>query len=160
MAKYIEYKPAAPSREELLGRKLEDAPLEHAEALLKAYDLLETANRHGILDLLRGAISAEDKILGKVADYASTTEGINVVRNLLILGKLIGSIDPDILSQAAKDLTASVLQESKRRPKGFLTATQRLRRGDAQRGLSIALAALESIGKTARIRSRRQGEEK
>ena len=160
MAKYIEYKPSPPSREESLGRKLEEAPLKHGEALLKAYELLEMANQHGILDLLRGAINAEDKILEKVSEYASTTEGINVVRNLMILGKLVGSIDPDVLSQAAKDLTSSVLQESKRRPKGFLTATQRLRRGDAQRGLSIALAALESIGKTARIRSRRQGEEK
>jgi uncharacterized protein YjgD (DUF1641 family) len=160
MAKYIEYKPVAPTREEVLGRKLDAAPLEHAEALLKAYELLETANKHGILDLLRGAISAENTILEKVSEYASTAEGINVVRNLMILGRLIGSIDPEVLSHASKDLIASVLQESKRRPKGFLTATQRLRRGDAQRGLSIALAALESIGKTARVISRRQGEEK
>jgi len=160
MAKYIEYKPAAATREEVLRRKLEDAPLDHAEALLKAYALLDAANQHGILDLLRGLISAEDKILDKVAGYASTQDGINTLRNLLVLGKLMGSIDPDLFGQGAKDLTATILQESKRRPRGFLPAAQRLRKSDAQRGLSIIIAALESIGRTARVHARKFGEDK
>ena len=159
MAKQIEYKVPVRSREDALRQKLEDAPLEHAEALLKMYSLLETAEKHGILDLLRGAISAEDKIIDKVATYASSEEGINVVRNLLILGKLLGSIDPDWLTQGVKDLTDTMLQESKRRPKGFLTATQRLRRNDAQRGLQITIAALESIGRIARVRAKKLGVE-
>jgi uncharacterized protein YjgD (DUF1641 family) len=160
MAQPIEFKPAPASPAEAARRKLETAPAEHAEALLKAYALLDAAEKHGILDLLRGAISAEDKILEKVADYASTTQGINTLRNLLILGKFIGSLDPDWLGQGAKDLTDTLLLESTRRPRGFLPAAQRLRKSDAQRGLSIAIAALESIGRTARIRSKRLGEEK
>jgi uncharacterized protein YjgD (DUF1641 family) len=159
MAKPIEFKPAPPTRKETLGRKLADAPLDHAEALLKAYALLEAANNHGILDLLGGALGAEDKILDKVAGYASTTEGINTLRNLLILSRLIGSIDPDWFGQGARDLTDTLLKESEKRPRGFLPAAQRLRKRDAQRGLSIAIAALESIGRTARIRSTKLGEE-
>ena len=159
MAKQIEYKVPIRSREEGLRQKLAAAPFEHAEALLKAYALLEAAEKHGILDLLRGVISAEDTIIDKVATYASSEEGINVVRNLMIMSRLLGSIDPDWLSQGAKDLTSTLLQESKRRPRGFLTATQRLRRNDAQRGLSIAIAALESIGRTARVRAKRLGVE-
>jgi uncharacterized protein YjgD (DUF1641 family) len=159
MAKQIEYKVPTRSREEALREKLADAPLEHAESLLKAYALLEAADKHGILDLLRGAISAEDTIIDKVATYASSEEGINVVRNLLIMSRLLGSIDPDWLTQSLKDFTDTLLQESRRRPKGFLTATQRLRRNDAQRGLQITIAALESIGRIARIRAKKLGVE-
>ncbi len=160
MAKPIEFKPAPATSAEVARRKLETAPAEHAEALLKAYALLEAAEKHGILDLLRGAISAENAILTKVAEYASTPEGINALRNLLILGRFLGSIDPDWLSQGTKDLTDTLLQESTKRPRGFLPAATRLRNNDAQRGLSIAIGALESIGRTARIRSKKLGEEK
>jgi hypothetical protein len=40
-----------------------------------------------------------------------------------------------------------------------LTATQRLRRNDAQRGLQITIAALESIGRIARVRAKKLGVE-
>ena len=160
MAKFIDYKYKAPPPEEVLREKVAAAPLDHAKALLKVYELLDAAEKHGVLDLLRGAISAEDAILGKVAAYASAPEGVNTVRNLLVLGRLIGSIDPDVFAEGVKDLTTSVVQESKRRPRGFLTITRQLRKGDAVRGLSITLAALESIGRTGRQRARRLGEEK
>ena len=159
MAKQIEYKVPVHQREEALRRKLADAPLEHADAVLKAYELLEAAEKHGFLDLLRGAISAQGTIMEKMSDYLNTKEGINAIRNLMILLRLLGSLDPDWFSQGAKDLTATLLQDSKQRPRGFLNATQRLRKNDAQRGLSITIAALESIGRTARLRAKRLGVE-
>jgi len=157
VAQPIEFKPAPATPAELYRRRLEAAPFEHAEALLKVYALLETAEKHAILDILRGAISAEDTILDKVARYANTPEGINIMRNLMMLGKLLGSVDPDLLGEATKDLTASLVQESNKPPSGFLATSRRLFGRDALRGLAITIAALESVGKTARIKSEKLG---
>ena len=154
MAKQLDFKQVPPAPAEVLQRKLEAAPAQHAEALLKAYALLDVAERHGILDLLRGAISAEDKIIEKVAGYANTPEGINSMRNLMVLGKLLGSIDPDVLGGGAEELTESVVAESKRRPAGIFAITRRLFGGDALRGLAITVAALESVGRSARKQAR------
>ena len=55
MAKYLDFKYQAESPEKLLQKKLDAAPLAHAQALLKAYLLLDAAEKHGLLDLLRGA---------------------------------------------------------------------------------------------------------
>jgi uncharacterized protein YjgD (DUF1641 family) len=152
VAQPIEFKPTPMSAAEAAHRKLAAAPAEHAEALLKVYALLDTAEKHGILDILRGAISAEDTILDKVAGYANTPEGINTMRNLLVLGKLLGSVDPEFLGQASADLTASVVAEAKIPSAGIISITRRLLGGDALRGLAFTVAALESLGKTARIR--------
>ncbi|AXC09600.1 hypothetical protein ACPOL_0215 [Acidisarcina polymorpha] len=154
MAKQIEFKQVAAPPEEALRLKVETAPFEHGEALLKAYALLETANKHGILDLLRGAISAEDTILNKVAGYANTPEGINTMRNLLVLGKSLGTLNPDFLREASQDLAASVQDECKKQPAGLFATTRRMFSGDALRGLYILIAGLEALGRTARKREK------
>ncbi len=152
MAKYLEFKYSPEAPEDLLQKKLEAAPRDNAEALLKAYALLHAAEKHGLLDLLRGAIHAEDTILDKVAGYANTPEGINSIRNLLLLGKLLGTLDPELLGTGVQDLTASVVAESKQRPAGLFATLRRVFHPDALRGLALAITALESLGRTARSR--------
>ena len=112
MAQQIAFTQKRPDPRVLLAGKLQEAPLEHAEALLKAYDVLQVAHEHGLLDVLEGAISAEDKIIDKVAGYANTPEGIHILRNLLVAGRIVGSVDPDLLHESSKELTASIERES------------------------------------------------
>ncbi|MHB8392111.1 MAG: hypothetical protein ACYDBH_21465, partial [Acidobacteriaceae bacterium] len=69
------YTPQRNVHEELRA-KVENAPLQHAEALLAAYQLLQQAQDHGVLDTLRGAIGAGDAIVDKAAEYASSPEAI------------------------------------------------------------------------------------
>ena len=52
----LELPPRDP-RKELIAR-LEQAPVEHAEALLESYELLQELHEHRVLALLRGALSA------------------------------------------------------------------------------------------------------
>jgi len=156
MARYLDFKYKPESEEELLQKKLAAAPLEHAQALLKAYALLDAAEKHGLLDLLRGAIHAEDTILDTVAGYANTREGINTMRNLLVLGKLLGSLDADLLSQGVNGLAASVVAEAKKPPSGIFGILRRLFNGDVLRGVGLTLAALESLGRTMRGREGKQ----
>jgi uncharacterized protein YjgD (DUF1641 family) len=157
MAKYIEFKHTPTPPAEALAGKIEAAPYDHAEAVLKAFALLDIAEKRGILDILHGAIGAEDAIIDKVAGYANTPAGIHTMRNLLVLAKLFSSIDPDLLGEASKDLTASLVKETRKPRAGFFSTVARLFSGDTLRGLAIAMAALESVGRTARIQSGKLG---
>ncbi|HXB62919.1 MAG TPA: hypothetical protein VNU94_08745 [Acidobacteriaceae bacterium] len=48
------------AKKELLAR-LQKAPAEHAAALLDSWELLQALHDAGLLELLRGAVSARDK---------------------------------------------------------------------------------------------------
>jgi hypothetical protein len=62
------------AREELLDR-LEQAPGEHAEALLAIYDLLQGLHDRGVLDALNGALSSGDFIMETVVETAKYPGG-------------------------------------------------------------------------------------
>ncbi|MBV8631733.1 MAG: DUF1641 domain-containing protein, partial [Silvibacterium sp.] len=61
MARPIEltpkFSPAQGAREEL-KRRVDAAPVEHGEALLDAYELLQQLHESGTLDVLRGLLGA------------------------------------------------------------------------------------------------------
>jgi len=88
MANPIAFKPAPVDPKHELQRRITAAPVEHGEALLVAWDVLDTAHRQGILDTLHGLLGAKDTIAGKLSEYAKLPEGINGIRNLLALAKI------------------------------------------------------------------------
>ena len=55
-----------------LQSRLEQAPLEHAEAVLAAYEVLQELHNRGVLEIMRGALAASDEILEKVVDDAKS----------------------------------------------------------------------------------------
>ena len=61
--------PPRDPREEL-RKRLDQAPIAHAEALLDSYELLQQLRDHGIFELLRGALSASDKLIETAVDAA------------------------------------------------------------------------------------------
>jgi hypothetical protein len=76
--------PVRDPRQERRAR-VEAAPAEHAEAVLAAYDVLQALHDRGILDQLRGALGAGDKIVGRAVEAARAPEsrGIGAVSRLL-----------------------------------------------------------------------------
>ena len=98
MAKAVAFREFTPrnSRDDLIG-KLEQGPVEHAEAVLAAYDLLQRLHEKGLIDLLNGLLSAGDTVLDRVVDVISSKEMVTALRITLILGDLLSSIDPDKL---------------------------------------------------------------
>jgi hypothetical protein len=89
-------------REELRVR-LEHVPADHAEGILASYEVLQGLHDRGVLELLRGVLGGGDSVLEIVVEAAKTPEAIHGIRNLIIMLKLAGSIDPDQL-HAALDL--------------------------------------------------------
>src|ERR1017187_1887814 len=95
----LELPPRDPREE--LRKRLDEAPVEHAEALLDYYELLGKLHEHGVFELLRGALGASDKLIETAVDAAKSDEAIRAIRNAIILGKILGAINPDVLECVA-----------------------------------------------------------
>jgi uncharacterized protein YjgD (DUF1641 family) len=128
-------KPIDPKLE--LQRRLDAAPLQHAEALLVAYDLLEEAHNQGLLDLLHGAVGSKDAIMGKIAEYAKQPTSTTAIRNLLALGEILGSIDPELLAPTSPQ----------QKPPSLWQIFRTMRSEDGRRGLGRMTALLTALGR-------------
>ena len=94
-------RPTCDSRTELQAR-LEQAPAEHAAALLSCYEIIEGLHQRGALELIRGGLGSAEKVLEIVVDAAREPEMIRSLRNLLVIANLVGSIDPERLKVLTK----------------------------------------------------------
>jgi len=130
-----------------LQTRLQDAPLQHAEALLSGYDLLQRLHDRGVLDLLRGGLGSSDKVLSIVVDAAKTPEAINATRNLLILSKLVFAFEPDLLEDIARAVPNSLAQAREQKPLSLWQLFKKMCSGDTRRALSAMLGVVESFGK-------------
>ncbi len=112
MARPIRFEPLARDARVELRDKLDNAPLEHAEALLSAYEVLQGLQERGILDILKGALSAGDTLLETVVEVAKTPEAIRSVRNLLLLSQLLSNIEPELLGVIVRSIPEGLAQAS------------------------------------------------
>jgi uncharacterized protein YjgD (DUF1641 family) len=147
MAKPVEFIPIPSDAREELKRRVENAPVEHASAVLSAYELLEELHRSGTLDLLRGAAGSAGEIITHAAGMAATPESTRALRNLLLLGKLLGSIDPDILHRITEGLPAAITQSPQEKPPSLFQLLRRLSSLNSRRALAAAANILQSVGK-------------
>src|SRR6266481_6063068 len=92
---FREFKPVD-SREDLI-RRVEQAPAEHAEAILAAYDVLQKLHEKDILNLVSGLLSAGDTVVNHVVDVVSSKEMVTALRIGLIFSNMLNSIDADAL---------------------------------------------------------------
>lgn len=147
MAEPITFTPQAVDPHVELMRKVEAAPREHAEALLVAWDMLQTAHDQGMLDLLQGLIGGRDAIAGKLASAMAMPETMNAVRNLIALGRILAAIDPDTLHRLAKVMDQGLQGPQ---PDGATPSLFRIMRQATspagKRGLSFAVQMLVALG--------------
>jgi uncharacterized protein YjgD (DUF1641 family) len=157
MANPIAFKPKSVDPKQELQRRLDAAPTQHAEALLVAYDLLEEAHRQGILDALHGAIGAKDTIVGLLAKYSAEPVSVNAIRNLLIMGKILGTLEPEPLSKVSKALASAVdTHQLEPEPPSLWALLKRILGADARRGLSFLTLMLGAIGRSTKPGSNAQ----
>ena len=136
-------------REELRSR-LEQAPVEHAEAVLAGFEVLQGLHDQGVLELLRGMLDGGSKVLEIVVEATKTPEAIRGIRNLLIMTKIIGAIDPEILKKFAEsvpDALAGAAKAQEKEPPGFGEVLRILRSRNLRRGVAVMNSALEALGK-------------
>ena len=140
----LEVTPRDPRRE--LQCRLQNAPIEHAEALLAGYQLLQTLHDKGVFDLLHGALGASDKIIEEAVQTTDTPEAIRAVRNTAILIKTIGSIDPELLNAFLGAVPGALAEAKTNKPPGFWKILRQFRGKELRRGLAMVNAFLEGFG--------------
>ena len=134
-----------------LQRQLDQAPLENAEALLVAYDILKTAHANGTLDLVNGLVGGRDIIAEKISDYAKLPGWIAAIRNILELSKILMALDPDTLEQLTKSMvTATGQHKAEVKPPSLWQLAKRATSEDSRRGLSFMTLLLAAVGKSLR----------
>ncbi len=141
--------PKRDPREELRSR-LEQAPLEHAEAVLAGFEVLQGLHDSGALEVLRGVLGGGNKILEIVVEATKTPEAIRGIRNLLIVTKIVGSIDPEVLKKfadAAPDALAAAAKAQEMEPPSLWESLRILRSKNLRRGLAVMNGALQGLGK-------------
>ena len=139
MAAAVDFREFTPadSREDLI-RRVEQAPIEHAEAVLAAYDLLQRLHEKGLLDLLNGVLSAGDTVVDRVVDVVSSKEMVTALRIGLMFNNLLTQIDADALH--------AMIEEAGKETPSLLALAKQATSEDARRGLATAVGLLNVFG--------------
>jgi uncharacterized protein YjgD (DUF1641 family) len=139
MAVAVDFRTFQPtdSRQDLI-RRVEQAPAEHAEAVLAAYELLEQLHDKDVLQLLTGMLSAKDTVIDHVVDLVSSPEAVSALRIVLMLGNTLKSVDPNKIHAA--------LNKAGEAPPSLLGLAKIAASEDARRGMAVGLALVAALG--------------
>jgi uncharacterized protein YjgD (DUF1641 family) len=133
-----------------LQARLENAPAEHAEALLAAYEVLQGLHDRGVLDLMRGALGSGDDVLDIAVTAAQSPGSIRGIRNLLLLVNMLGAIDPQVLkafTQGVPEAFRQMVLEPE--PPGLWRLIKDfLWNADFRHGLAALNTMLEAFGRS------------
>jgi uncharacterized protein YjgD (DUF1641 family) len=149
----LELPPRDPRLE--LHKRLEEAPVEYAEALLDSYELLQQLHDHGVFELLRGALGASDKLIETAVDAAKSDESVRAIRNAIILGKMLGSINPEVLQcvAVAAGETLGCYEKPVIEPPGLFSLLSQFRHKELRRSIALINKFLETLGNQIKLRA-------
>lgn len=138
---------------EQLQKRLEHAPVEHAEALLDCYALLQQVHDHGVFELLRGALSASDRLIETAVDASKSDESVRAIRNAIVLGKALGAINPEVLQcvalAAGETLECYAKQISE--PPGIFSLLSQFRHKELRRSMALINHFLGNLGNQIKL---------
>ena len=147
MASPISFKPLPVDPHKELMDRVQAAPRDHAEALLVAWDLLQTSHDKGFLDLALGLMGGRDVIAGKLAEAGKSEEGVNALRNALAVGRILAAFDPDMLQRMARSFeTDGDAPRVEKKPPSLWRLFRRATSEDGRRGIGFATALLVKLG--------------
>jgi uncharacterized protein YjgD (DUF1641 family) len=142
----LELPPRDPRQE--LHNRLENAPVEHAEALLESYELLQQLHDRGVFQLLRGVLGASDKLVEAAVENARSAASVRALRNTIILAKTMGSINPDLLQGIAVAIgeTLGSYKKPVIEPPGLFSLLSQFRHKELRRSIALINRFLETLG--------------
>jgi uncharacterized protein YjgD (DUF1641 family) len=135
------------AHQNLEQERVRDAPAEHAEAVLSAFELLQLLHDRGVLNLARGILAAGSEIMDLVTTSLNTPGAIRSIRNVLLFSGVVGRLSPDKLSSALDAVNSETIRQAGQVPPGMLELFRRMRTEDCRRGLGVIISLLEEFGK-------------
>lgn len=125
---------------------LKTRPDEHAEALLAAFTILQSLHDEVVLEIIRGGLGSRDTLLPTLVNAANTPESIQGLRNLIILAKFAGTLDPKLLEGMTQAVPEGLAAASADKPISVWSMLKRLRSKATRRALAAGVRILQSIG--------------
>jgi uncharacterized protein YjgD (DUF1641 family) len=133
---------------EALYQRLENAPNEHAEALLTTYDILQGLHDRGLLEMAKGALGSSEKVLQILVDTANTPEVIRGIRNAMVLARIADAIDPSLLESLERAVPEGLAEAQKAKPLGLFGVMGKILSRDTWRVLVAAACVLQTVGQS------------
>jgi len=131
---------------EVLRHRLENAPLEHAEALLSLLDIVQELHDKGLLEIAKGGLGSGEKVMKIAVDAANSPEVLQAIRNFMIMSKLFASLDPRLLEHLAGAVPNALVEAKKEKPPGLFALLGMLASQDTRRMLGIGTRVVKSLG--------------
>jgi uncharacterized protein YjgD (DUF1641 family) len=99
-------------------------------------------------------LSASDKLVETAVDAAKSEESIRALRNVIILGKMLGSINPDVLQGVAVAVgeTLGCTKKPVIEPPGLLSLLSQFRKRELRRSIAFINRFLETLGNQLKLR--------
>ena len=140
-----------PPRDEHAERlaQLDAARVQHADAVLAAYEVLQGLHDQGVLELLRGALGARDSLVELATSTASTPESVRALRNLILLAQALGRIDPAVLEDLTRTVPAAFARDTAKHaePPGLFRLFRTFLGRDFRRWLAAMTALMVAFGR-------------
>jgi uncharacterized protein YjgD (DUF1641 family) len=139
--------PRDPQRD--LDVRLQQAPAKHAEAILAAYEVLQSMHDQGVLEVMRGTLGGGKKILEQAVVVGSGPEAIRATRNVLLLVRALGEIEPALLSDLTRAIPSALAQANaeEAKPPGLFKLVSTFGNRDFRRGLAAFNDLLMMFGR-------------
>ena len=143
-------------RAELIA-KLQNAPVTHAAAIMEWYELLQALHDSGVMSTLRGATAEGGAIVTALAEGLDTPESIRALRNLVVIARMTGKLDPEIFRGVVNAVPDSLTDANLRQIKtpslwqlfrSFTTA-------ESRRTLAVVAGLLNAVGRALEPRPKR-----
>ena len=133
-----------------LQERLQQAPADHAEAMLAAYDVLQGLHDSGLLDLVRGMLESKDEVLGAAVQAAGSAQSVRGIRNLLLLIELLGRIEPEVLQAFTRTAPIAMkkIVEQPEHPSLWRLLKDFFWNRNFRRGMAAVNIMLETLGRT------------
>ncbi|HEX3628340.1 MAG TPA: DUF1641 domain-containing protein [Verrucomicrobiae bacterium] len=147
MAQPVEYEHTPRNLKQELYPPSQTALDEHPEAILDVYAILQLLRDKGILEIIKGGLGSIEKMMEVIAETLEREEVVRTVRNVTVLVKMIGSIEPEVLENAMKSLSNATEGAKAKKPPSLLHLLGQLSGEDTRRALGPLAAALQSIGR-------------
>jgi uncharacterized protein YjgD (DUF1641 family) len=143
----LRLEPRDPQRD--LNVQLQQAPMKHAEALLSSYEVLQAMHDHRVLEIMRGTLGGSEKILEQFVAVTNGPDGIRALRNLLLLVKALGEIEPALLSDVTRAIPKALFQANaeESKPPGLIKLVSTFWNRDFRRGLAAFNDFFVAFGK-------------
>jgi uncharacterized protein YjgD (DUF1641 family) len=135
---------------EALYRRLENAPQEHAEALLASYDILQGLHDRGVLELFKGALGSSEKVLQILVDTGNSPEVIRAIRNLMILAKILDAVDPELLESLERAIPKALAEAKTSKAPRPWELIKQASSADTRRALGLLTNTLVAFGRGLR----------